>query len=326
MPATKEQTDEHPIIFSGGSIRRILADEKSQTRRIVKTPPQECPPETAVQTGLPWVAEVVRQDGSAETVKCPYGQPGDVLIPAEKLSGYDVEYAVDVFGNVWSKSTGDWKELKTQVTSGYERLTLRKDDKDVNRTVHRLAAAAFYDGPTDELDVVRHLDGDPLNNAVENLDWGTYKQNWKDRKYHGNGIHSEHHNAKLTMEKAGQIRESDKTVTQIADEFGLDRKTVRRVLNEETWVEVDEQPPPNMPRELCRLRLRVEDVHVERLQEISTRDAEAEGCRWFDEDDDLGIPSNPINRFAEKWRDIHGTGAWEENPFVWCVSFSVVNN
>jgi hypothetical protein len=314
---------EYPIIFNAWSIRAILEERKTQTRRIVKSQPNKIEDEGHLRSDLNQIPCIVKTDAEGadylSPIDCPYGQPGDVLIPAEKLSGYDIEYAVDVFGNVWSKSTGDWKKLKTQVTSGYERLTLRKDGRDVNRTVHRLAAAAFYDGPTDELDVVRHLDGDPLNNAVENLDWGTYKQNWKDRKYHGNGIHSEHHNAKLTMKKAGQIRESDKTVTQIADEFGLDRKTVRRVLNEETWVEVDEQPPPNMPRELCRLRLRVESVRVERLQEISHHAAEAEGVRVCNPQE------TPRDLFRMKWNDIHGIGAWEENPWVWVVAFSKID-
>jgi len=77
------------------------------------------------------------------------------------------------------------------------------------------------------------------------------------------------------------------------------------------------RPSIHMPRELCRIRLRVEDVRVEPLQQISGNDARAEGC----------IPNTQSDgaarlAFAHKWDDIHGDGAWEENPWVWVVSFS----
>jgi len=50
------------------------------------------------------------------------------------------------------------------------------------RRVHRLVAAAFY-GPNEML--VRHLDGNPLNNNVDNLSYGTPLENSADRIAHG---------------------------------------------------------------------------------------------------------------------------------------------
>ena len=49
--------------------------------------------------------------------------------------------------------------------------------------VHRLVAAAFL-GPTEGL-LVRHLDGDPTNNCLENLRWGDASENAYDRVRHG---------------------------------------------------------------------------------------------------------------------------------------------
>jgi hypothetical protein len=32
--------------------------------------------------------------------------------------------------------------------------------------------------------LIRHLDGNPKNNRLENLAWGTYKENAQDRELH----------------------------------------------------------------------------------------------------------------------------------------------
>ena len=42
--------------------------------------------------------------------------------------------------------------------------------------VHRLVASAFLDNPSD-LPCINHIDGNPLNNCVDNLEWCTYKYN-----------------------------------------------------------------------------------------------------------------------------------------------------
>lgn len=71
---------------------------------------------------------------------------------------------------------------------GYPHVVLRRAGKDVSREVHTLIAAAFL-GPRCEGDeVIRHLDGDPTNNRIENLSYGTLSQNQLDlydyRGYH----------------------------------------------------------------------------------------------------------------------------------------------
>lgn len=50
-------------------------------------------------------------------------------------------------------------------------------------TVHRIVAMAFL-GPSD-LPLVRHIDGNPKNNRVENLRFGTVSENAHDRVGHG---------------------------------------------------------------------------------------------------------------------------------------------
>jgi len=97
----------------------------------------------------------------------------------------------------------------------------------------------------------------------------------------------------------------------------------KRAWNGHDWGR--KRPSIHMPRELCRLRLRVEDVRVERAQEISPADAHAEGIprkpRMNGNGEVVG-EMNPVGGFKKKWRDIHGDGAWERNDWVWVIEFA----
>jgi len=79
------------------------------------------------------------------------------------------------------------------------------------------------------------------------------------------------------------------------------------------------RPSIHMPREAARIFLRVIDVRVERLQEITEEDARAEGC---DANIPDGVPSS-IVWFYEIWNRLNarrGYG-WDTNPWVWVIEF-----
>ena len=343
---------EKPILFNGEMVRAILAGRKTMTRRPIKPQPLKNGPFWELY-GAGWSQDsgtVPCMPGHSLSTRNPYGQPGDVLVPAMEIAGYDVRYCADVFGNIWSKSSGEWIQLKSRETDGYLRLTLRKDGKDVNCTVHKLVCIAYYGEPPFQKAVVRHLDGNSFNNAPDNLDWGTYSQNWDDAKFHGNKIHEKHHNAKITMEIAESMRASGKTAWELSKEYDLAPKTILRILNGETWKPIYEQTPPNMPRKAARLFLRVKSVRVERLQDISIEDAQAEGLACLTKDNGItykygipdsdGLPGNddygwhwedwsvdPRKAFRNLWDSIYGKSdidKWNANPFCWVISLEVI--
>lgn len=89
-------------------------------------------------------------------------------------------------------------------------------------------------------------------------------------------------------------------------------------------------PPINMPRWASRLTLIVEDVRVQRLQDISEADAEAEGVfahvatHSIDKVFRSARAETAKQYFAELWNGLHGPGAWEANPWVVAVSFEAL--
>lgn len=80
--------------------------------------------------------------------------------------------------------------------------------------------------------------------------------------------------------------------------------------------------PIFMPRGLSRITLEVTDVRIERLQDISEKDAIAEGVdagHYIDKNSDHG-ESYKIG-FARLWDSINGPGSWEANPWVSVTTF-----
>lgn len=85
------------------------------------------------------------------------------------------------------------------------------------------------------------------------------------------------------------------------------------------------RPSIHMPRKASRITLRITDVSLDRLQAISEDDAWLEGITEEEayEFADDGSP-DPVLAFAELWDSINGAGAWKADPWVWTVSFEVI--
>jgi hypothetical protein len=95
----------------------------------------------------------------------------------------------------------------------------------------------------------------------------------------------------------------------------------------------------HMPRPLSRLTLTVTDVRVQRLQDISSEDAEAEGLLigetecgdlvWSGAHQTYPIPPEqchhwPEEAFAALWDNLNADRApWSDNPWVVAVTFDV---
>jgi hypothetical protein len=107
------------------------------------------------------------------------------------------------------------------------------------------------------------------------------------------------------------------------------------------WFEADAPHQPGlgkyrpgmfMPRWPSRITLEITGVRVERLQDISDQDCEAEGvlCEtadpWFYHVPEPGnvyahADDMPKGAYRNLWEAINGPGSWAANPWVWVVEF-----
>lgn len=104
-----------------------------------------------------------------------------LLVPDEvwrEIPGYDGDYFASNKGRILSLCRNEPRILKPFICSnsgsrtGYYYVEIRGQ----KQRVHRLVALAFLENP-EEKPVVHHKDGNPLNNAVENLTYATYAEN-----------------------------------------------------------------------------------------------------------------------------------------------------
>lgn len=96
------------------------------------------------------------------------------------------------------------------------------------------------------------------------------------------------------------------------------------------------KPSIHMPKEAARIFLKVINVRVERLQDISQADIENEGIWFYSQeyrnqiciwrDSVSGLEATRKKYYKELWDSIYqkrGYG-WETNPFVWIYEFERV--
>lgn len=159
------------------------------------------------------------------------------------IKGYEGLYQISNLGNV--KSLIQWvgnkysdkyikkeKILKTSIqyankNKNYCRciVNLAKNKHKKSYKVHQLVAQAFIPNPK-KLKEINHIDGDSLNNKIDNLEWCTHSEN---------AIHA----IKIGLRKIKYVNEeliikeytcNKKNIHQISNEFKINRNRIKNIL------------------------------------------------------------------------------------------------
>lgn len=102
------------------------------------------------------------------------------------IPGYGGRYEVSEIGGL---RRSDGRHMKSWADgrpgNRYLRVYLSLNGVRKGHRVHTLVAAAFLGPRPVGMSLVRHLNGDPFDNRVENLAYGTYSDNLEDSVAHG---------------------------------------------------------------------------------------------------------------------------------------------
>lgn len=164
-------------------------------------------------------------------------------------------YEVSNIGGVrsWTHKNGRRRTPKIRALGfghvGHRNVTLRVSGRTYLRSVHRMVLEAFI-GPCPPDMECRHIDGNPGNNRLDNLAWGTRSENALDRRRHGTQQLGESNClSRLTTSQVVEIKKKlarRESKCAIAKEFGVRWQAIKRIAIGQTWKHV--QPTPDGQR------------------------------------------------------------------------------
>ena len=95
---------------------------------------------------------------------------------AKKIDGFEC-YTVSEVGVITNTRTGHKKKpTSNHYGKGYLYVDLHESGRHGRFYVHRLVANAFIPNPQNK-PYINHIDGNPYNNSVKNLEWCTPLEN-----------------------------------------------------------------------------------------------------------------------------------------------------
>lgn len=133
-------------------------------------------------------------------------------------------------GDVYRIIKGKYHKISKWVdNTGYYQVVFRIDGKRKYIRIHRLIAETLLPNP-ENLSQVNHIDGNKLNNSLENLEWVSNAQNTQ-HGYNNNLYHSKKrcHAVIATHKITNEIYEF-KSIRECADCLELNRKTITAIL------------------------------------------------------------------------------------------------
>ena len=144
---------------------------------------------------------------------------------------------INNFSNYEISTEGRVRNLKTQYIlkgrqskSGYLQVSIKSDINGnfINQYIHRLVAIHFIENPDNKKEV-NHIDGNKLNNTLENLEWCTSSENQKHRQnILGKRKTSQRRVGKFS--KDGELLEEFDSIISAAKSFNKSRVNIDNAL------------------------------------------------------------------------------------------------
>ncbi len=155
------------------------------------------------------------------------------------IPGFEFSHSIGDDGTVYRNIGGVLKPLQGSISyHGYRKVHLRHGATGKIEAVHRLVAAVFI-GECKNGDFVTHINGDRLDNRVENLKYLPRKESNKSALRRGENNHF----AKLTNNGVRSIKSASRTgkytQKEIAIAHRVCERTVKDIITGKSWTHLD---------------------------------------------------------------------------------------
>jgi YesN/AraC family two-component response regulator len=141
-------------------------------------------------------------------------------------------------GQIWSVRSRKFLRQTKANKYGHLQVTLCVHKHCWQVHVHTLILLTFKGKRPSQMQC-RHLDGNPINNTIKNLCWGTVKENIRDSIRQNRWVRgSKSGAAKLTESQVIKIRRMYRdgfTVKTLGKLFGVGRTNIGHIIHNRTW-------------------------------------------------------------------------------------------
>lgn len=153
------------------------------------------------------------------------------------ISNSNNEYFVSNMCRVKSIKNGEENLIRIhKQKNNYRRITISVDGKITNILFHRIMAILFIPNP-ENLPCVCHIDDDPSNCKLNNLEWGSYSHNTTQAYRTGrmNKKGTKNHMNKLSESEVLEIHGLDLNYQLLAKQYGISKGTVADIKQGLRW-------------------------------------------------------------------------------------------
>jgi hypothetical protein len=165
----------------------------------------------------------------------------------KSIAGFE-DYEISDEGRVKSHKYGREAILKPRIShDGYVWYSLCKHGRGFTKRANRLVAEAFIPNPESK-STVNHIDGNKMNNSVDNLEWATREEQM--RHAYDNGLKEPvvgcmQGNHVLSEDEVREIRRVYKSHDQkngmraLARKYGVSESTIYKCAHRTTYSDVE---------------------------------------------------------------------------------------
>ncbi|HCJ8610313.1 TPA: HNH endonuclease [Escherichia coli] len=161
--------------------------------------------------------------------------------------GYEGVYMVSNMGNIRSMKRYGRTETRDRPSmmshDGYKQIGLSKAGKTKMEKVHLLVLKAFVGPRPSEIHVARHLNNNRADARLDNLAWGTKKENEEDKAKAGSCKGERNAASKLQESDIPKIRQLLKdgiSCARIGKIYGVSDQLIWRIKTGKLWTHVAE--------------------------------------------------------------------------------------